>query len=102
MRQGQAGDARKRRSHAEVARARKLQGQYLGALKSLKGRGPGQGEKDCSREGVAEAVKLAQSAEEVEVETLRSPAVHQILARARLRLSCGIGVVSLRRPPSSL
>jgi hypothetical protein len=45
----------------KVARARKLQGQYLGALKSLKGADRARVKKTAAERGVAEAVKLAQS-----------------------------------------
>ena len=45
----------------KVARARKLQGQYLGALKSLKGADRARVKKTAAEKGVAEAVKLAQS-----------------------------------------
>jgi hypothetical protein len=45
----------------KVARARKLQGQYLGALKSLKGADRAKVKKVAAEKGVAEAVKLAQS-----------------------------------------
>ncbi len=45
----------------KVARARKLQGQYLGALKSLTGADRAKVKKTAAEKGVAEAVKLAQS-----------------------------------------
>jgi hypothetical protein len=45
----------------KVARARKLQGQYLGALKSLKGADRAKVKKTAAEKGVAEAVKLARS-----------------------------------------
>ena len=45
----------------KVARARKLQGQYLGALKSLKGADRARVKRTAAEKGVAEAVKLAQS-----------------------------------------
>jgi hypothetical protein len=45
----------------KVARARKLQGQYLGALKSLKGADRAMVKKTAAEKGVAEAVKLSQS-----------------------------------------
>ena len=45
----------------KVARARKLQGQYLGALKSLKGEDLAKVKQTAAEKGVAEAVKLAQS-----------------------------------------
>ena len=45
----------------KVARARKLQGQYLGALKSLKGADRAKVKKIAAEKSVAEAVKLAQS-----------------------------------------
>jgi hypothetical protein len=45
----------------KVARARKLQGQYLGALKSLKGEDRAKVKQTAAEKGVAEAVKLAQS-----------------------------------------
>jgi len=44
-----------------VARARKLQGQYLGALKSLTGEDRARVKKTAAEKSVAEAVKLAQS-----------------------------------------
>jgi hypothetical protein len=43
----------------KVARARKLQGQYLGALKSLKGADRAKVKAVAKDKGVAEAVKLA-------------------------------------------
>jgi hypothetical protein len=43
----------------KVARARKLQGQYLGALKSLKGADRAKVKAAAKEKGVAEAVKLA-------------------------------------------
>ena len=43
----------------KVARARKLQGQYLGALKSLKGADRAKVKAVAKEKGVAEAVKLA-------------------------------------------
>jgi hypothetical protein len=43
----------------KVARARKLQGQYLGALKSLKGTDRAKVKAVAKEKGVAEAVKLA-------------------------------------------
>ena len=45
----------------KVARARKLQGQYLGALKSLTGADRARVKQTAADKGVAEAVKLAQS-----------------------------------------
>ena len=45
----------------KVARARKLQGQYLGALKSLKGADRARVKKTAAEKSVADAVKLAQS-----------------------------------------
>lgn len=45
----------------KVARARKLQGQYLGALKSLTGADRAKVKKTAAEIGVAEAVRLAQS-----------------------------------------
>jgi hypothetical protein len=45
----------------KVARARKLQGQYLGALKSLKGADRTRVKKTAAEKGVAEAVQLALS-----------------------------------------
>ena len=45
----------------KVARARKLQGQYLGALKSLKGADRAKVKKTAAEKGVVEAVKLAHS-----------------------------------------
>jgi hypothetical protein len=46
---------------AAVKRARKLQGQYLGALKSLTGADRAKVKKTAAEKGVAEAVKLALS-----------------------------------------
>jgi hypothetical protein len=43
----------------KVARARKLQGQYMGALKSLKGADRAKVKAVAKEKGVAEAVKLA-------------------------------------------
>jgi len=45
----------------KVARARKLQGQYLGALKSLKGADRARVKETAAEKGLAEAVKLARS-----------------------------------------
>jgi hypothetical protein len=45
----------------QVARARKLQGQYLGALKSLTGSDRAKVKQTAAEKGVAEAVKLALS-----------------------------------------
>jgi hypothetical protein len=45
----------------KVARARKLQGQYLGALKSLTGADRAKVKQTAADKGVAEAVKLAQT-----------------------------------------
>jgi len=45
----------------KVRRARKLQGQYLGALKSLTGADRAKVKKTAAEKGVAEAVKLARS-----------------------------------------
>jgi hypothetical protein len=45
----------------KVARARKLQGQYLGALKSLTGADRAKVKQTAAEKGVAEAVKLAQT-----------------------------------------
>jgi hypothetical protein len=45
----------------KVARARKLQGQYLGALKSLKGADRARVKGTAAEKSVAEAVNLAQS-----------------------------------------
>jgi hypothetical protein len=57
-----AATARKvKRTTPKVARARKLQGQYLGALKSLTGADRAKVKKIAAEKGVAEAVKLAQS-----------------------------------------
>jgi hypothetical protein len=50
----------------KVARARKLQGQYLGALKSLKGADRAKVKKTAAAKGVAEAVKLAQTLKKAE------------------------------------
>ena len=51
----------------KVARARKLQGQYLGALKSLKGADRARVKKTAAEKSVAEAVKLAQSLKRSEI-----------------------------------
>ena len=48
-----------KRASPKVARARKLQGQYLGALKSLKGANRAKVKAVAKDKGVAEAVKLA-------------------------------------------
>jgi len=45
----------------KIARARKLQGQYLGALKSLAGADRAEVKQTAAEKGVAEAVKLALS-----------------------------------------
>jgi hypothetical protein len=45
----------------KVARARKLQGQYLGALKSLQGADRAKVKQMAAEKGVADAVKLALS-----------------------------------------
>jgi hypothetical protein len=45
----------------KVARARKLQGQYLGALKSLTGADRAKVKQTAADKGVAEAVKIALS-----------------------------------------
>ena len=45
----------------KVARARKLQGQYLGALKSLTGADRAKVKQTAAEKGVAEAVKLAKT-----------------------------------------
>jgi len=59
---GQAGGReRSEEGHAEVARARKLQGQYLGALKSLTGADRAKVKAVAKDKGVADAVKLALS-----------------------------------------
>jgi hypothetical protein len=50
-----------RRTTPKVARARKLQGQYLGALKSLAGADRAKVKQTAAEKGVAEAVKLALS-----------------------------------------
>jgi hypothetical protein len=50
-----------KRTTPKVARARKLQGQYLGALKSLAGADRARVKKTAAEKSVAEAVKLAQS-----------------------------------------
>ena len=52
---------RAKKATPKVARARKLQGQYLGALKSLKGEDRAKVKRTAAEKGVAEAVKLAQS-----------------------------------------
>ena len=49
----------------KVARARKLQGQYLGALKSLAGADRAKVKQTANEKGVAEAVKLALSMKSV-------------------------------------
>jgi len=54
-----------KRTTPKVARARKLQGQYLGALKSLTGADRAKMKKTAAKMGVAEAVKLAQSLKKV-------------------------------------
>ena len=46
---------------AKAARARKLQGQYMGALRSLKGADKAKVKAVAKDKGVAEAVKLALS-----------------------------------------
>jgi hypothetical protein len=48
-----------RKASPKVARARKLQGQYLGALKSLTGADRAKVKATAKENGVAEAVKLA-------------------------------------------
>jgi hypothetical protein len=53
--------ARKIRMTPKAAKARKLQGQYLGALRSLKDDARDRVKKLAQEKGVAEAVKLAQS-----------------------------------------
>jgi len=50
----------------KVARARKLQGQYLGALKSLKGEDRARVKRTAAEKSVAEAVKLAQTLKKAE------------------------------------
>jgi len=50
----------------KVARARKLQGQYLGALKSLTGADRAKVKKTAAAKGVAKAVKLAQTLKKAE------------------------------------
>ena len=50
-----------KKSTPQVARARKLQGQYLGALKSLTGADRVGVKRTAAEKGVAEAVKLALS-----------------------------------------
>jgi len=47
------------RAPGRVSRARRLQGQYLGALRGLKGRARARVKKLAQQKGVAEAVKLA-------------------------------------------
>ena len=47
----------------KVARARKLQGQYLGALKSLTGVDRAKVKQTAAEKGVAEAVRLAKTME---------------------------------------
>jgi hypothetical protein len=49
----------------KVARARKLQGQYLGALKSLTGADRAKVKQTAAEKGVGEAVKLAVSMKNV-------------------------------------
>jgi hypothetical protein len=45
----------------KIAHARKLQGQYLGALRSFKGADRARVKRTAAEKGVAEAVRLAQS-----------------------------------------
>jgi hypothetical protein len=45
----------------KVTRARKLQGKYLGALKSLKGADRAKVKETAAEQGVAQAVKLAKT-----------------------------------------
>jgi hypothetical protein len=54
-----AAAKRAKKTTPKVARARKLQGQYLGALKSLKGADRAKVKAMAKEKGVAEAVKLA-------------------------------------------
>jgi len=56
-----AGKKKARKVTPKVARARKLQGQYLGALKSLTGADRAKVKQTAAEKGVAEAVKLAQT-----------------------------------------
>jgi hypothetical protein len=56
-----AAPRKMRKATPKVMRARKLQGQYLGALKSLTGADRARVKKAAAEKGVAEAVKLAQS-----------------------------------------
>jgi len=53
--------AKKTKLSPKVARARKLQGQYLGALKSLTGADRVKVKKTAAEKGVAEAMKLAKT-----------------------------------------
>ncbi len=53
--------AKKVKLSPKVARARKLQGQYLGALKSLAGADRAKVKQTAAEKGVAEAVKLAKT-----------------------------------------
>ena len=54
-----AATKKAKKATPKVARARKLQGQYLGALKSLAGADRAKVKKTAAEKGVAEAVKLA-------------------------------------------
>jgi hypothetical protein len=56
-----AAPKKARKATPKVARARKLQGQYLGALKSLKGADRARVKRTAAEKSVGEAVKLAQS-----------------------------------------
>jgi hypothetical protein len=56
-----AAPKKAKKTTPKVARARKLQGQYLGALKSLTGADRAKVKKTAAEKSVAEAVKLAQS-----------------------------------------
>jgi hypothetical protein len=58
---GPAMPKKVKKTTPKIARARKLQGQYLGALKSLKGADRARVKETAAEKGVAEAVKLAQS-----------------------------------------
>jgi hypothetical protein len=53
--------AKKVKLSPKVARARRLQGQYLGALKSLTGADRVKVKKTAAEKGVAQAVKLAKT-----------------------------------------
>lgn len=58
---GVAGVAKDKKSSPKVARVRKLQGQYMGALRSLKGAARAKVKQIAKDKGVAEAVRVARS-----------------------------------------